>query len=150
HVLEHRHVPEQRVVLEHEADLALAHVHVGGVLALEQDAARIGRLQARDDAQQRGLAAAGRPQQGDQFAGVDAERDVLQRAEVAEILADVADVDAHGVPWTASGRSGGNSAAALNARSCFHSAMDLITSVTRASSASSEATANAATDWYSL
>ena len=34
-VLEHRHVAEQRVVLEHEADLALAHVHVGGVLAGE-------------------------------------------------------------------------------------------------------------------
>ena len=31
-VLEHGHVPEQRVVLEHEADLALAHVRVGGIV----------------------------------------------------------------------------------------------------------------------
>ena len=46
-VLEHRHVAEQRVVLEHEADLALAHVRVGGVLAVEQDAAARRRSRAR-------------------------------------------------------------------------------------------------------
>jgi hypothetical protein len=36
HVVEHGHVAEQRVVLEHEAHLALAHVGVGGVGAVEQ------------------------------------------------------------------------------------------------------------------
>ena len=35
-VLEHRHVPEQRVVLEHEADAAIARVALGRVLAFEQ------------------------------------------------------------------------------------------------------------------
>ena len=58
HVLEHGHVAEQRVVLEHEAHVALAHMDIGGVFAAEVDAAHVGRLQARDDAQQRGLAAA--------------------------------------------------------------------------------------------
>jgi hypothetical protein len=96
HVLEHRHVAEQRVVLEHEAHLALAHVHVGGVFAREQDAAGVGRFQARDDAQQRGLAAARRAEQRDQFARLDVEVHVVQRPEVAELLADVADFDAHG------------------------------------------------------
>jgi hypothetical protein len=48
------------------------------------------------------------------------------------------------------GRSGGISAASFISRSCRHSTTDLMTSVTRANSASNEATANAATDWYSL
>jgi hypothetical protein len=48
------------------------------------------------------------------------------------------------------GRSGGSSAMAFISRSWRHSATDLITSVTSARMASSEATANAATDWYSL
>ena len=39
---------------------------------------------------------------------------------------------------------------AFISRSWRHSTTDLITSVTSASSASSEATAKAATDWYSL
>ena len=89
-------------------------------------------------------------EQGDQFARVDVEVDVAQGVEVAELLADVADLDAHGASRDRTGRSGGRSAAAFISRSCFHSATDLITSVTRASRASSEATAKAATDWYSL
>jgi len=48
------------------------------------------------------------------------------------------------------GRSGGSSAIAFISRSWRHSMTDLITSVTSARMASSEATANAATDWYSL
>ncbi|MNU06989.1 hypothetical protein D3C72_2523830 [compost metagenome] len=48
------------------------------------------------------------------------------------------------------GRSGGNSAAAFMSCSLRHSAIDLMTRVTRASNASSEAAAKAATDWYSL
>ena len=96
HVVEHRHVPEQRVVLEHEADLALAHVLVGRVLAVEQDAA-VGRvLEAGDDAQQRRLAAARRAEQRDELAGRELEADIVERDEVAERLADVADFDAHG------------------------------------------------------
>ena len=69
-VLEHRHVAEQRVVLEHEADLAVAHVDVGGVLAAEHLAGR--PIPAGDDAQQRGLAAARRPEKRDQLAESDA------------------------------------------------------------------------------
>ena len=38
-VLEHAHVPEQRVVLEDEPHVALAHRLVGGVFAVEVDRA---------------------------------------------------------------------------------------------------------------
>ena len=62
-VFEYRHVLEERRVLEYEADLPLPDVRVGRVLAFQQDLSFIRVLQARDDAQQCGLAAAGRPQQ---------------------------------------------------------------------------------------
>ena len=79
-VLEHGHVPEQRVVLEHEADLPLAHVAVGGILAVEQHGAAVGHLEPGDHAQQRGLAAPGRPEQGDQLAGREGQADIVQGA----------------------------------------------------------------------
>ena len=53
-VLEDGHVPEQRVVLEHEADAAFLHPPSGDVLFLEADGAAAGvrPLQAGDDPQQ--------------------------------------------------------------------------------------------------
>ena len=45
-------------MLEHETDLALAHMALGGVLAVKQDLAAVGHFQSGNDAQQRGLAAA--------------------------------------------------------------------------------------------
>ena len=64
HVLEHAHVAEQRVVLEHEADAALGGGPMGDVLVVEADArARVGvrRVEAGDDPQQRRLAGAAGP-----------------------------------------------------------------------------------------
>jgi hypothetical protein len=59
-VLEHVHVAEQRVVLEHEPDAALARGPVRDVLVAEPHAARLGELEPRDDPEQRGLARSGR------------------------------------------------------------------------------------------
>jgi hypothetical protein len=78
-VLEHGHVLEQRVVLEHEADVALAHVLGRGILPRQHHLSRVGAFQARDDSQQRGLAAARRPQQRRQFAFGEVQRDVVER-----------------------------------------------------------------------
>ncbi len=83
-------------MLEHEAHLALAHVPVRGIVAIEQDAPRIGMLEPGDDPEQRGLAAAGGPQQRDELARREIERDVVQGNELAEGLADALDRDAHG------------------------------------------------------
>lgn len=74
---------------------ALAHVHRGGVLAGEQHAARVGRLQPGDDAQQRGLATARRPQQRHQLARLDVQRNVVERPELAEALGKIAYFDTH-------------------------------------------------------
>jgi len=82
-----RHVAEQRVVLEHEAHVALTHMHVGGVFAAEQDVAVVGCFQPGDDAQQRGLAAARGAEQGDQFAGLECPGSRrCRRLEGAEVL----------------------------------------------------------------
>ena len=98
----------------------------------------VGVLEAGDDAQQRGLAAAGRAQQRDELARGELEADVVERDEVAERLADAADFNAHG----ASG--------SWSCTPARHSMKVLTTSVTRASSASSDATAKAAAKLYSL
>ncbi len=57
-VVEHRHVAEQRVMLEHEPDVAITHVVAGHIFAMEHDAAVIRGFQAGNDAQQGGLATA--------------------------------------------------------------------------------------------
>jgi hypothetical protein len=89
-------VAEQRVVLEHEADLALARALADGVLAVQPHATGIRPLEAGHDAQQRGLAGARRAEQGQQLARLHLERDAVEGDIVAEALADVEDLDAHG------------------------------------------------------
>ena len=83
-VIEHRHVPEQRVVLENKAHLPLPYVGVGGVLTIEPDTAAIGCFQSGDDAQQGRLAAARRAEQGDQFARRKVQRHIVQCLEIAK------------------------------------------------------------------
>jgi hypothetical protein len=67
-VLEHGHVPEERVVLEDKADAAVAGIAMRSVFAIEENVAGVGEFQSGDDAQQRGLAGARRSQQRHQFA----------------------------------------------------------------------------------
>src|SRR3954449_13055110 len=97
-VLEHAHVTEQRIVLEHEADLALTDILLGGIFAMKQDAARVRRLESRNHAQQRGLAATGRSQQSDELAGGKCEVHSAECGERAEALFDVPDFNAHAGP----------------------------------------------------
>jgi hypothetical protein len=93
-VLEHRHVAEQRVVLEHEADVALAHVHVRWRPRRRTARARVGRSRP---AMMRSSVVLPQPE-GPSSATSSPEgcRGRRRRArEIAEALADVADFDAH-------------------------------------------------------
>ena len=85
-VLRHGHVLEDRVVLEHEADVALLRRQLGGLDALDADRALVGGVEAGDDPQQRGLAAARRAEQRRQLAGRQGHDDVVEGDEVAEPL----------------------------------------------------------------
>ena len=74
---------QQAVVLEHEAAVAAGPVERA---AVEQDRAGARRLEARDDAQERGLAAAARPDDRDEFAASRPQGRCLQHLELAEPL----------------------------------------------------------------
>src|SRR3569832_1060313 len=139
-VVEYAHMAEQRVVLEHEADLALARMFVSSVLAVKCDGAAVGQLHARDDAQQRRLAAAGRTEQRHQLSGGDVEADVVEGVELPEAFFVVAVFDAHDGPQCAVRRAG----------CARHSTQVFAIRVISANTASNVATANAATNLYSL
>ncbi len=124
-------------MLEDEADVAVAHIAAGDILAMEHDAAAVRRFQPGDDAQQAGLAAAGRAEQGDQFAALDVQVDRLQRLELAEALVDVTDFDTHGC-------------APVFRRAMRDSLHCLSSRITSARASSRLATLNAATWLYSL
>ena len=79
---------KQRVALEHHVDRPAVRRHGGDVLAVEQDAPLVRPLEAGKHAKQRGLAAAGRPEQREELAFVDVEREPVDRDHVAEPLAD--------------------------------------------------------------
>ena len=96
HVLEDGHVAEEGVVLEDEADAALLRLAARRVLALEEDLAAVGPLEAGDDAQEARLAGAGGAEEGHELAVGHLQADVVHRGERAEGLRDVADLDAHG------------------------------------------------------
>src|SRR5262245_11169930 len=87
---EHRAPRQKIVVLEHEAAVAARTAHGASV---ERDLARGGRFEARDDAQKRGLAAAGRADDRNELAAFDREVDVPQRLQFAERLAEMGDLE---------------------------------------------------------
>jgi len=99
-VLEDAHVSEQRVMLKDEADVALAGMHAGRVVAVKGDRAGVRRLEAGDDTEQRRLAGAGRPEQRQQLAGVDLEVDAVDGDKIAEALGDAGQLDAHAAPFS--------------------------------------------------
>src|SRR6185312_1514736 len=70
-VFEHRHVAKQRVVLEYEADMALAGAVSQRILAIDPHLAGVGPIEACDDPQQRGLARTGWTKQCQQHALAD-------------------------------------------------------------------------------
>jgi hypothetical protein len=67
-ILAHRHVREEGVVLEDEADVAALRRQAFHGLALEQDAPPRRLLEAAEHHQRRRLAGAGRPEHGEEFA----------------------------------------------------------------------------------
>ena len=84
-----RHVRKQREILEGHADAALLRRTARRVAPRSADRAGIRRIDPREQAQQHGLAGSRRPEQGDDFALVDAQRHALQDRVVLERLAKI-------------------------------------------------------------
>src|SRR3954447_6877342 len=97
-ILEHRHVAEKRVVLEHETDIALADAARQRILAVEMDLALIGPVQPGDDTQQRGLARSRWTEQRDELARVNVEIDVVEGGKGSKAPGHLVQGDLH--PFT--------------------------------------------------
>ena len=93
HVVAHRHVRVQRVVLEHHRDVALFRLHVVDDLAADADLAAADVLQPGDHAQQRALAAARRAHQHGERAIGDLDVHAVQHLDIAEALFRGNDID---------------------------------------------------------
>src|SRR5438093_7098737 len=143
-VLEHAQVPEERVVLEDEAHVALYDRRVGHVLVVVADGARVGDLEAGDDAEQRRLPRAGGAEERQQRAARHLEAHLVESDERPEGLRHALDRDAHASPrWVCS------RVASARSRRVFHSSAVFANSVTSASMASTDDSAKAPGRLYS-
>src|SRR5262245_49777488 len=93
HIRRHAHVREQRVVLEHDADLAPIGRKIGNAPAVDRDLAAVGHQEAGDEVEERGLAAARRSEQGHQLAAADQQRYRVGRGDIAEAFGDAIELD---------------------------------------------------------
>jgi hypothetical protein len=80
------HVRKEAVRLEDHAHVAAIRRHVGEVAPFDDDAARAGPLEPRDDPKGRRLAATARPEQREELAPFDRHVQVPERGHVAEAL----------------------------------------------------------------
>ena len=98
-VVQHAHVREQGVVLEHRVDVAIVGRHAEHALPMERDLAPIRLLEPGDQAQTRGLARARRSEHREELAVPDLEADPVDRPDRAEVAAHALEADGglHGV-----------------------------------------------------
>ncbi len=80
-VLAHRHARVERVGLEHHGDAAVLGLLPGDVALADPDLAGVDVEQAGDGVEQRGLAAAGGPEQDQELAALDLERQPVEHAQ---------------------------------------------------------------------
>src|SRR4051812_12309377 len=92
-VLRGRHVREQRVRLEHHAHVALRRRDVRDVLAVDDDPAAVGSIEAGDEPQRRRLAAARRAEQREELALAELHLDPVERLDGAEVAVQVPELE---------------------------------------------------------
>ena len=92
-VLPHRHRRVERIGLEHHGDVAVLRRNAVDDAAADRDLTRGDRLEAGDHGKQRRLPAAGRPDQHDEFAGLDLEVDAFEDLDRAEPLGEIANAE---------------------------------------------------------
>ncbi len=120
HVLEHRHVGEERVGLEHHAEPPLVGRARRHVLAVDDHAAGARRHEARDQVERRRLPAAGRAEEREQLALVHREVEGIHRPHRAEVAGAATQLDDRARHQRS--RSSENTAASPKNRSASHTA----------------------------
>jgi hypothetical protein len=86
-------VRPEGVVLEDHADVALVGRQPAHHPVAETDLAGVGLIEAGEEAEEGGLAAAGGPEQGEQLAIGDGQLGAVDRGDLAEALGNLRDVD---------------------------------------------------------
>ena len=84
-------VGEERVCLEDRVGLALVRGKVDDTLAIEADVAGVWKIEAGDDAKQRGLPAAGRAEQREELALLDLDVHMVESRKIPVGPADIPD-----------------------------------------------------------
>src|SRR6266496_3420418 len=102
HVLEDAQMREEGVALKDEADVPLVGHEARHVLAADEDATGVGLLEARDHPEGRGLAAAGRTEEGEELGGPDLQAHLTDGIDltldaVAEALGHAVEPDGDGI-----------------------------------------------------
>jgi hypothetical protein len=99
HVFERGEIRDEMELLEDEADFLGAEAREAGFVeardidAVDERAPRSRRIEPAKNIDERGLARAGRPHDGDPFARLDAERHAVERADVAEFFPQILYLD---------------------------------------------------------
>jgi hypothetical protein len=88
-------VTEERVILEHEADVALLRGNVRDVAAVQRDAPVVDAGQTRNRAQQGALAAAAGTEENEELAVADVDRYVIDDGHALIALGDLVQSDRH-------------------------------------------------------
>src|SRR6185503_19748817 len=91
----HRHVGPQRIILEDHAGVAAMRWNAGHGFVAEKNLAAVRLVKTGDGAEQGGLAATRRPEQKEQFLGMNLEGDAAQRRRFGEFFDQLSDDDAH-------------------------------------------------------
>ena len=97
-VIEHRHMAEQRIVLEDEAHFTVAGVHPADVGTVEADMTAGLMLQTGDNSQQGGFSGARGPQQRNHLSGRDIQRDIIQHLGATKRFLNIGNLNAHDFP----------------------------------------------------
>ncbi|MNT46157.1 hypothetical protein D3C72_1827840 [compost metagenome] len=95
-VVQHVHVGEQCIVLEHRVDVALIGRQADGLLAMNADAAGAGLLETGDQAQAGGLARARGTEHGEELAILDVDGHPVDGLDLAEDAGDTGELHCEG------------------------------------------------------
>jgi hypothetical protein len=88
-ILPDRHLPEERVVLEYESDAAGLWGEIGDVPSRDHDPSRINVRESRDHPQDRALSAPARPEEDEELAVLDLQREPADSRMVIEAFDDM-------------------------------------------------------------
>ncbi|MNP36726.1 hypothetical protein D3C76_1301360 [compost metagenome] len=97
-VIEHRHMSEQGVMLEHKTDFTIASMQTADIGSVETNVPAGLMLKTGNNTQQRGFTGTGWPKQRHHLSGRDIQRDIVQHLGATKRLLNIGNLNAHDFP----------------------------------------------------